>query len=57
MASAAHRCAAEHRLRITAVDDIVKTNIFGFRATIFSCDIQGYIWDDQAYDNLSVEKD
>jgi hypothetical protein len=43
-------------LKLITVDDTVKTNVPGFRDN-FSCDVQKYIWNDQACDNLSGKKD
>jgi hypothetical protein len=43
-------------LKLITVDDTVKTNVLGFRDNSF-CDIQQYVSNDQAYDNLLGKKD
>jgi hypothetical protein len=43
-------------LKLITVYDNVKTNILVFKDNFFSFDIQRYVVDDQAYDNLSGKK-
>jgi hypothetical protein len=43
-------------LKLVTVDDTVKTNVLGFRDN-YSCDIQRYVSNDQAYYKLSGKKD
>jgi hypothetical protein len=44
-------------LKLITIDDTVKTNVLGFEDNNFSCDIQRYVSNDQAYDKLSDRKD
>jgi hypothetical protein len=43
-------------LKLITIDDTVKTNVLGFRDNNFSYDIQRYISNGEAYDNLSGKK-
>jgi hypothetical protein len=51
------RAGCHPKLEHPAVHDTVKTNVFGFRNYNFSCDIQRYVWNGLAYDELSGKKD